>query len=96
MSQLSTTDQQQLREFQAKLTLTDIGVIFSILASVITGAFVFGVLYGQVAENTKFRVEASKELVDQGKDLASIKTSVDYIVKTIDENRQESLERLHK
>lgn len=43
----------QETEFRAKLTLTEIGVIISILTSVGLGIFTLGVVYGQVQDNTR-------------------------------------------
>lgn len=84
----STPTNEAVREIRGKLTLAEIGVIASLLTSLVTGAFVFGVMYGQVSENTKFRESAAGELKDQGETLASIKTSVDFLVEQNKEMRR--------
>ena len=62
------------------MTLADVGVVVALVASIINAGFVFGVLYSQVAENTQFRKDMQPTLIEQTKDIASIKTSLEYLV----------------
>lgn len=54
-----------LREMRVdrKLTLTEIGVIFSLIGTGISTIFTFGVLYGQVQTNTA-RIDKMEPKVD--------------------------------
>lgn len=81
-------------ESHNKMSIEKFGTIVSLLFSIITFAFTFGVLYGQVAENTKFREAAMQDMGKQREDLASIRTSVEYLVKESDEERQMNRERV--
>lgn len=87
------TSAEQLQEFRGKLTLAEIGVIASLLISLVTGAFTFGVLYGQVQENTKFRLTAQADMTEMREDIASIKTYVQYLVDRDKEQRDINRER---
>jgi hypothetical protein len=86
MSQVAPTN-SDIRDIRGKLTLAEVGVIASLMISVVTGGFTFGVLYGQVTENTKFRESSQLELKRQGEDIAAIKTSVQYLVDRDKEHR---------
>lgn len=83
----SPPDTDEIRRMSGKLTLAEIGVIFSLLMSIVTGSFVFGVMYGQVSENTKFREVAMRDMLTTREDIASIKTSVEYLVEDNKDNR---------
>ena len=44
---------EKLAEVKRSLNLTEIGVIVSLLGTLVTGVFSMGVLYGQVQSNSK-------------------------------------------
>lgn len=86
------TERQKASEklgLQNKLTLTEIGVIVSLLSSIGIGIFTLGVVYGQVQRNTadiatiKPKVEATAERIER------IDANVEWL-------RQQELERLRK
>jgi preprotein translocase subunit SecF len=64
------------------------GLLVTLLTSVLTAGYVFGYLQGQVSENTEFRKSSQLELKMQGQDIAAIKTSVEYLVERDKEQRQ--------
>ncbi len=80
-----------ISQLRQGMTLSDVGVIAALLTSVITASFVFGVMYGQVAENTEFRKSVQPTLNKQAEDLASIKTSLEYLVERDKEARQKEI-----
>ena len=88
-----TSPVAQINELKGKLTITEIGVILSLLLSVITGAFTFGVMYGEVRENTRFREQSQRDITMMKEDISSIKTSVQHLVDAQKEDRQYHRER---
>ena len=90
-----TPDTDEIQRIKKQITLADVGVIFSLFASVTTGSFVFGVMYGDVAENTKFREAAMEDMSRQREDLASIRTSIEYLVKESDLERELTRKKDH-
>lgn len=84
------TERQRSAEkasIHSKLTLTEIGVIVSLLSSIGVGIFTLGVVYGQVQRNTadiatiKPKVEATAERIER------IDANVEWL-------RQQELERM--
>jgi len=71
-----------------KLTLTEIGVIISLLTSASLAVFTLGVLYGQVQTNTS-RVTKVEDKVDRmTSDLAEIKANVEFLAELAREQRE--------
>lgn len=70
------------------LTLTEIGVIFSIVISGLTGAFTFGYLYGQVNNNTD-RIDRLEPVVStSAQRLERIDANVAFLTDLAKEERQ--------
>jgi hypothetical protein len=66
------SEEQDAAAVRTKLTLTEVGVIVSLLSSICVGIFTLGVVYGQVQRNTA--------------DIAVIKPKVESISERIDAN----------
>jgi len=56
--------EEETTNMRRALTLTEIGVIVSLLSTAAMGVFTLGVLYGQVQQNTA-RIEVIEPKVDQ-------------------------------
>jgi hypothetical protein len=82
-----------VENLEKRLNLTDIGVIISLVISALTCAFTFGVMWRDVQENNRFRLESEKEKVELYKDISSIKTSVQYLVDRDKEQREINRQR---
>lgn len=70
-----------------KITLVEIGVIASLIASIGTGIFTIGVLYGEVRENTRFRTISTRDQVEMREDIAEIKANVGFLAEQAREQR---------
>lgn len=72
---------------KAKLTLTEIGVIISLLCSAGVGIFTFGVSYGQVQNNTG-RIDKIEERQEvDGRRLERIDANVEFLTQMAREDR---------
>ena len=78
----------EIHALRGKLTLTEIGLIISLVLSGFTAAFTFGVIYGEVRENTRFREASQRDITTMKEDIASIKTSVQHLVDSTKEDRE--------
>jgi hypothetical protein len=70
------------------ITLVEVGVIVSLIASIGTGVFTMGVLYGEVRENTRFRSASAQTQVEMREDIADIKANVNFLTEQAREQRQ--------
>lgn len=71
-----------------KITLVEVGVIVSLIASIGTGIFTMGFLYGQVVENTAFRKATMIENREIREDIAEIKTGIGFLTEQAREQRE--------
>lgn len=78
----------ELEEVRKSLTLTEVGVIFSIGLSAITGVFTLGVIYGQVQQNSSDIKEIKPKVEDITVRLERIDTNVEYLTEQAREARQ--------
>lgn len=69
------------------LTLTEIGVIFSLAVSALTGAFTFGVLYGQVNSNTDRINKVELVTAETTRKLERIDANVSFLAELAREQR---------
>lgn len=77
-----TTAQESIQEVKTKLTLTEVGVIFSIASSLAVGIFTLGIYFGQVSDNTREIGELKRQNTETIDRLARIETKVDIILET--------------
>ena len=76
-----------------KITLVEVGVIVSLIASIGTGIFTMGYLYGQVSENTAFRKTAMVEQTRMREDIAEIKAGISFLTEQAREQRMKDSKR---
>lgn len=77
----------------SKITLVEVGVIVSLLASIGTGVFTMGVLYGEVRENTRYRQSSTATQIEMREDIADIKANVNFLTEQAREQRQRNYNR---
>lgn len=77
----------QETEIRAKLTLTEIGVIISMLTSVGIGIFTLGVVYAQVQQNTREIGTIKPKVEGIEKRVERIDANVEFLTELAREDR---------
>lgn len=79
--------QPEITEIKQKLTLTEVGVIASIITSILVGTFSVGVFYGQVQDNTEDIAEIKPKVEETEKRIERIDANVSFLAELARENR---------
>lgn len=78
---------ETIKEVKAKLTLTEVGVIVSLITSVLVGVFTLGVVYAQVQQNTAQIEKHSPKIEENQKRLERIDANVEFLAELAKEER---------
>lgn len=80
MTNLDNDDLEVMANVRRSLTLTEIGVIASLLLSAFTGVFTLGVIYGDVQRNKDDIATLKPQVANVTDRLARIETKIDMIL----------------
>jgi hypothetical protein len=75
-------------DVRSKLTLTEIGVIVSLLSSAALAVFTLGVVYAQVQSTTQRVAKVEDKSDRMATDLAEIKANVEFLAELAHEQRE--------
>lgn len=79
--------QETIAEVRATLTLTELGVIVSLVTSAVVGVFSLGVVYAQVNQNTADIADMEPKVEDNQKRLERIDANVEFLTELAREER---------